>query len=192
MFNLDTGLHVCWIIHVVWITNKITFPRFASVLWLRKAFEVTDIEVLYSTANDPETANNPQNGPQMILDRKWSPKSTANDPERKIGMAWINCVNFVIISKSQTKAKFYFSIKYYTWTRETWIKTKWKNHSSVKTGSATHDFYLMPKCLFKWVFSLPGRLCSGGKRFATYSILRGHDTHIDFLQLLFLVGMISL
>ena len=40
------------------------------------------------TANDPETANNPQNGPQMILDRKWSPKSTANDPERKIGMTW--------------------------------------------------------------------------------------------------------
>ena len=25
---------------------------------------------LYSTANDPETANDPQNGPQMILDRK--------------------------------------------------------------------------------------------------------------------------
>ena len=32
------------------------------------------------------TANDPQNGPQMILDRKWYPKSTANDPERKIGM----------------------------------------------------------------------------------------------------------
>ena len=26
--------------------------------------------VLYSTANDPETANDPKNGPQMILDRK--------------------------------------------------------------------------------------------------------------------------
>ena len=38
------------------------------------------------TANDPETANDPQNGPQMILDRKWSPKSTAKDPERKVGM----------------------------------------------------------------------------------------------------------
>ena len=25
---------------------------------------------LYSTANDPPTANDPQNGPQMILDRK--------------------------------------------------------------------------------------------------------------------------
>ena len=37
---------------------------------------------MYSTANDP------QNGPQMILYRKWSPKSTANDPERKIGMMW--------------------------------------------------------------------------------------------------------
>ena len=39
------------------------------------------------TANDPETVNDPQNGPQMIFDRKWSSKSTANDPERKIGMA---------------------------------------------------------------------------------------------------------
>ena len=39
------------------------------------------------TANDPETVNDPQTGPQMILDRKWSPKSTANDPERKIGIA---------------------------------------------------------------------------------------------------------
>ena len=28
------------------------------------------LRVLYSTANDPETANDPQNGPQMILDRK--------------------------------------------------------------------------------------------------------------------------
>ena len=34
------------------------------------------------------TANDPQNGPQMILDRKWSSKSTANDPERKMGMTW--------------------------------------------------------------------------------------------------------
>ena len=38
------------------------------------------------TANDPETANDSQNGLQMILDRKWSPKLTANDPEIKIGM----------------------------------------------------------------------------------------------------------
>ena len=43
---------------------------------------------LYSTANDPEIAKDPQNGPQTILVRKWSPKSTANDPERKIGMTW--------------------------------------------------------------------------------------------------------
>ena len=41
------------------------------------------------TANDPETANDPQNGPQMILDRKWSPKSTANDPVKTWGMEWI-------------------------------------------------------------------------------------------------------
>ena len=44
------------------------------------------------TANDPETVNDPQNGPQMILDRKWSLKSTANDPERKIGMTWTQVI----------------------------------------------------------------------------------------------------
>ena len=31
--------------------------------------------------------NDPQ--PQMILDRKWSPKSTANDPVKNWGMEWI-------------------------------------------------------------------------------------------------------
>ena len=41
------------------------------------------------TANDPETANDPQNGLQMILDRKWSPKLTANDPVKTWGMEWI-------------------------------------------------------------------------------------------------------
>ena len=35
------------------------------------------------------TANDPQNGPQMILDRKWSLKSTANDPVKTWGMEWI-------------------------------------------------------------------------------------------------------
>ena len=41
------------------------------------------------TANDPVTANDPQIGPQMILDRKWSPKLTANDPVKTWGMEWI-------------------------------------------------------------------------------------------------------
>ena len=36
---------------------------------------------LYSTANDPETVNDPQNGPQVIfkVDRKWSRKKHRND-----------------------------------------------------------------------------------------------------------------
>ena len=69
------------------------------------------IRVVYSTANDPETANDPQNGPQLILDRNWSPKSTANDPEGKIGIAqtqvsgWSWLVNFTIITKSQIKSE---------------------------------------------------------------------------------------
>ena len=41
------------------------------------------------TANDPETANDLQNGPQIILDRKWSLKSTTNDPVKTWGMEWI-------------------------------------------------------------------------------------------------------
>ena len=50
---------------------------------------------------------------------------------------------------------------------------------------------------FQWVFSLMGRLCSGGFSFswenvifAAYFILRGCVLHIDFLRLLFLVGVI--
>ena len=41
------------------------------------------------TVNDPETANDPQNGPQIILGRKWSLKSTTNDPVKTWGMEWI-------------------------------------------------------------------------------------------------------
>ena len=39
-------------------------------------------EGLYSTANDPQTAIDLQNGPQMIVDRKRFPLSTANDRQR--------------------------------------------------------------------------------------------------------------
>ena len=49
---------------------------------------------------------------------------------------------------------------------------------------------------FQWIFSVTGRSCSGEKRFdwanlffADYFILRGRDTHIDFLRLLCLVGI---
>ena len=44
--------------------------------------------MLYSAANDPQTANDPRIGPQMIPNRKWSPMWTANDPAGKRGMAW--------------------------------------------------------------------------------------------------------
>ena len=43
--------------------------------------------VLYSTANDHQPQTIPR--PQMILDRKWSPKLTANDPVKSWGMEWI-------------------------------------------------------------------------------------------------------
>ena len=75
------------------------------MLWnqsLSEMFEIFNIllvtifnamRILYSAANDPETANDPR--PEMIpkLDRKWSP--TANDPHtgpqmipvKKLGIA---------------------------------------------------------------------------------------------------------
>ena len=40
------------------------------------------------TANDPQTGNDPQIGPQMIPNLKWSQMWTANDPGGKGGMAW--------------------------------------------------------------------------------------------------------
>ena len=75
-----------------------------------RVYKDTKIKGLYSTANDPEPTNDLQNGPQMILDRKWSPKSTANDPERKLGMTWTQViladhrVDFIIITISQIKS----------------------------------------------------------------------------------------
>ena len=71
----------------------------------------------------------------MILDRKWSPKSTANDPERKIGMAgtqvsgW-SCQFYYYYRTSDLKRNFTSQIN-------TWIKTKWKNHSSVNRQHTT-------------------------------------------------------
>ena len=133
----------------------------------------------------------------MILDRKWSPKSTANDPERKIGRAWTQV--------SGSSSKFYFHYKKsdyklnFTSQINTRIKTKWKKSfkskhdvgrqhttfTSCQNATCSNEFFL-------WRVDYT----SEGKRFVwanvfftAYFILRGHDTH--FLQLLlFLVGMI--
>ena len=64
------------------------FPQGHKLLRLKRDWKAVQYRKWSPTVNDPEFANDPQNGPQMILDRKWSPKSTANDPERKIGMTW--------------------------------------------------------------------------------------------------------
>ena len=73
-------LVILWLSRSVWIWNL----RFMS---LKQSF--VQYRKWSPTANDPETENDPQNGPQMILDRKWSPKSTANDPVKNWGMEWI-------------------------------------------------------------------------------------------------------
>ena len=41
-----------------------------TIQQLKRRPKEAQIKVHYSTANDTETANDPQNGPQMILDRK--------------------------------------------------------------------------------------------------------------------------
>ena len=53
-------------------------------------------EAVYSAANDPQTANDPQIGPQMIPNRKWSPMWTANDPAGKQRMAWMVWGSFAV------------------------------------------------------------------------------------------------
>ena len=99
------------------------------------------------------------------MDRKWSPKSTANDPQRKIGMAcsqvsgW-SCQFYYYYKTSDLKRTFTSQIN-------TWIKTIWKK--SFKCKQATH---VLPECcLFQWIFSPVGRLCSGGKRFGWANVI---------------------
>ena len=87
----------------------------------------------------------------MILDRYWSPKSTANDPERKIGMActqvsgW-SCQFYYYYKTSDLKRNFTSEI-------HTWIKTKWKNDLSVnrqqtiftscQNAACSNEFFLL-------------------------------------------------
>ena len=59
---------------------------------------------LYSTANDPETANDPQNGPQMILDRKWSQKKYKNGLDSSLRI--IVLILLLLLQQVTLKAKF--------------------------------------------------------------------------------------
>ena len=104
-----------WTIGLVTVLSSLSYSGFKGSVQYRK---------WSPTENDPETANDPQNGPQMILDRKWSPKSTANDPERKIGMTWTQVSGssyrfYYYYNKSDWKLNFTSQINI-------WIKTKWK------------------------------------------------------------------
>ena len=77
-----------------------------------------------------------------------------------------------------------------TWIQWNVINFACKNGVKQK---ATHNFYLMPKCcFFQWVFSCSGGFWFNWEKviFASHFIMRGHDKHIDFLWLLFLVGVI--
>ena len=46
--------------------------------WRRR--DVDDASHKSFRQGDPQTANDPQNGPKMLLDGKWPPTWTANDP----------------------------------------------------------------------------------------------------------------
>ena len=90
-----------------------------------------------------------------------------------------------------------------TWTRGPWTPTLDHVHMDHFHIDRVHGppvmdrvhgqfLYLMPKCcLFQWFFFRTGKLCFGGKRFdsdqmwlfVAYFILRGRETHIDFLPL---------
>jgi len=81
----------------------------------------------------------------------------------------------------------------------TWIHWNVINFTCKRGVGRQHTYsYLVPKCwFFQWVFSLAGRLRSGGfsfnwenVTFAAFFILRCGDTHMDFMQLFFLVGVI--
>ena len=64
-----------------------------------------------------------------------------------------------------------------------------KNHSSVKTGSVGNTSCQNAACsneFFLWRVDY----AQEENLLPLISILRGHDTHIDFLRLLLLVGMI--
>ena len=101
----------------------------------------------------------------MIPNCKCSPKWTANDPQRKIGMACIqvsgwSCQFYYYYKTSDLKRNFTSQIN-------TWKKTIWKK--SFKCKQATH---VLPECcLFQWIFSPVGRLCSGGKRFGWANVI---------------------
>ena len=74
----------------VLINNAIWWQNSSHVLSnMRGVSGDSDVKLqgtLHSTANDTQTENDPQNGPQMILVRKWSLLSTANDPVKSGGM----------------------------------------------------------------------------------------------------------
>ena len=74
---------------IFFVLNRVRVSNPQRLTYTQMLVEPVQYRKWSPTANDPETANDPQNGPQMILDRKWSLKSTANDPVKSWGMEWI-------------------------------------------------------------------------------------------------------
>ena len=71
-------------------------------------------------------------------------------------------------------------------------KTYWRScRQCAKRGSVGNKLLLPRAKMLQWIFTLAGRLCSGGFHvfteqiciiFVSCFILRGRDTHIDFLR----------
>ena len=70
---------------------KVHFAKSLHCLEMLRWMQIS--RVLYSIANDPETANDPQNGPQMILDHEWLNRLQLADHR----------INFIVITKSKIK-----------------------------------------------------------------------------------------
>ena len=97
-----------------------------------------------------------------VQDRKWSPKWTANDPERKIWMAWTQLahhrVNFIIITKSQIKSEILLLKK----LNEKKKSFTCKNEAVGNTRLLPHvNMLLVPIIFFLWRVDYT----SGGKHF---------------------------
>ena len=54
----------------------------------RCTLQTCTVPQMIPKANYPQTGNDPQIGPQMIPNHKWSLMLTSNDPTSKGGMAW--------------------------------------------------------------------------------------------------------
>ena len=129
------------------------------------------------------TVNDPQIGPQMIPNRKWSPMRTANDPAGKQRMAWIllSWIFFKLVM-------FIFclcDVGY--WIRVNTVqKVKRKNILAKYVGSFTAEartVYFFQVCLFSSKFLLLLEAFWGAEAITAHLIAFGGPRYTNILQI---------